>query len=88
MSAYMQNISSARRHIGRDSGFWLLVKNEDAFPFLAAFKDSPAVFHEFLVEQRVGREIRSSTQSAQIIKIEEGPAESRVLIRPDIPVAF
>jgi hypothetical protein len=41
------------------------------------------VFHEFRIEQRVGKEIRISTLSAQIVKIEEGPAETRVLIRPD-----
>ena len=48
---------------------------------MTAFKDSPDVFHEFVIEQRVGKEIRSSTLIAQIIKIEEGP-ETRVLIRP------
>jgi hypothetical protein len=42
-----------------------------------------AVFHEFVIEQRVGKEIRASTLSAQIIEIEEGPSETRVLIRPD-----
>lgn len=72
----------ARPDLSDPSGFWLCVKAGDASPFLAAFKASPATFHEFLIEQRVGKEIRTSTLSAQIAKIEEGPAESRVLIRP------
>jgi hypothetical protein len=37
---------------------------------------------EFRIEQRVGKEIRTSTLSAQIVNIEEGP-ETRILIRPD-----
>jgi hypothetical protein len=65
-----------------DSGFWLRVSAADALPFVTAFRDSPAVFHEFRIEQRVGKEIRTSTLMAQILKIEEGP-EMRVLIRPD-----
>jgi hypothetical protein len=72
----------ARPDLHDPSGFWLCVKVEDASPFVAAFKASPAIFHEFLIEHRVGRETRSSTLSAQITKIEEGPAEARVLIRP------
>jgi hypothetical protein len=63
------------------SGFWLRAKVEDASPFVAAFNASPTVFHEFRIEQRVGKETRSSTLSAQIVKIEEGP-ETRVLLRP------
>lgn len=47
-----------------------------------AFKASPALFHEFRIEQRGGKEIRSSTLSAQIVKIEEAAAGSRVLILP------
>lgn len=54
-------------------------------PFVTAFGDSPAVFHEFVIEQRVGKETRISRLNAQILKIEEGPAETRVLIVPDIP---
>jgi hypothetical protein len=50
---------------------------------VAAFNGSPDTFHEFLIEQRVGKEIRTSTLSAQFITIEEGSAETRVLIRPD-----
>ena len=73
----------ARLDLNDDSGFWLRVKAEDALPFLTAFKSSPDVFHDFMIEQRVGKEIRTSTLSAQIVKIEEGPAETRVLIRPD-----
>jgi hypothetical protein len=38
-----------------------------------------------MIEQRVGKEIRTPTLSAQIVEIEEGPAETRVLIRPDVP---
>ena len=66
---------------GDPSGFWLRAKVEDASPFVAAFNASPTVFHEFRIEQRVGKETRSSTLNAQIVKIEEGP-ELRVLIRP------
>jgi hypothetical protein len=57
-----------------------------ATPFITAFQASPEVFHEFVIEQRVGKEIRTSTLNAQIVKIEEGPAETRMLILPDIPV--
>lgn len=78
----------ARPDLGDDSGSWLRVKAEDAAPFLAAYKSSPDVFHEFLIEQRVGKEIRTSTLSAQIVKVEEGPAETRVLIRPDLPITI
>jgi hypothetical protein len=46
------------------------------------FQPVTGAFHEFQIEQRVGKEIRSSTLSAQIVKIEEGPAETRVLIQP------
>ena len=49
---------------------------------MEAFRTSPATFHEFLIEQRVGKKTRSSRLGAQIIKIEEGPVETRVLIRP------
>jgi hypothetical protein len=49
---------------------------------VAAFKASPAALREFLIERRVGKETRSSTLSAQIVKIEEGLTESRVLILP------
>ncbi len=73
----------ARPDLGDDSGFWLRVKAADALPFIEAFKTSPAVFHEFRIEQEVGKEIRSSTLIAQIVKIEEGPAETRVLIHAD-----
>jgi hypothetical protein len=72
----------AHPDLSHDSGFWLRVKAADASPFLTAFKSSPDVFHDFMIEQRVGKEIRRSTLSAQIVKIEEGPAETRVLIRP------
>jgi hypothetical protein len=64
------------------SGFWLCVKADDASPFVSTFKASPSAFHEFRIEQRVGKETRSSSLIAQIIKIEGGPAETRVLIRP------
>jgi hypothetical protein len=72
----------ARPDLSDDSGFWLLAKAEDASPFLAAFKSSPDVFHDFMIGQRVGKETRRSPLGAQIVKIEEGPAEMRVLIRP------
>jgi hypothetical protein len=64
------------------SSFWLCVNTADALPFMDAFRSSPAIFHEFQIEQRVGKKVRSSTLSAQIIQIEEGPAETRVLIQP------
>jgi hypothetical protein len=73
----------ARPDLGRDSGFWLRINAEDAAPFLDAFRALPTGFHGFLIEQRVGKQTRTSTLSAQIVKIEEGPAEARVLIRPD-----
>jgi hypothetical protein len=73
----------ARPDLTDDSGFWLRVKVEHASPFLTAFESSPGLFHDFMIEQRVGKEMRTSTLSAQILKIEEGPAETRVLIRPD-----
>lgn len=76
----------ARPDLTDDSGFWLRVKTEDAAPFVTAFKTAPAVFHEFQIEQRVGKEIRMSHLSAQIVKIEEGPTETRVLIFPDVRV--
>jgi len=72
----------ARPDLSDDSGFWLRVSAADALPFVTAFKSAPAAFHEFRIEQRVGKEIRVSTLSAQIVKIEEGPAETRVLLRP------
>jgi hypothetical protein len=72
----------AHPDLGRDSGFWLRIRADDAAPFLDAFRDSPDLFHEFLIEQRVGKETRRSTLAAQIVEIEEGPAETRVLIRP------
>ncbi len=75
----------ARPDLTDDSGFWLRVKAEDATPFITAFKTSPDVFHDFVIEQRVGKEIRTSRLSAQIVKVEEGLAETRVLIRPDVP---
>jgi hypothetical protein len=80
----------ARPDLRDPSGFWLRVKSEDASPFLTAFKSSPDVFHDFMIEQRVGKEIRRSTVSAQIVKIEQGPIEARILIRPhpSIAVAF
>lgn len=75
----------AKPDLRDDSGFWLRVKAEDAAPFVTAFKTSPTGFHEFRIEQRVGKETRISRLNAQIVKIEEGPAETRLLILPDIP---
>jgi hypothetical protein len=71
----------ARLDLTDDSGFWLRVQTENASPFIEALRDSPAVFHDFRIEQRIGRKIRTSSLSAQIVKIEEG-METRVLIRP------
>jgi hypothetical protein len=50
----------ARPDLSDDSGFWLRVKAADALPFVTAFKTSPTAFHAFQIEQRVGKEIRSS----------------------------
>jgi hypothetical protein len=72
----------ARPDLSDPSGFWLCVKVEDASPFVAAFNDSPKAFHEFRIERRVGKEIRASALSAQIVKLEEGPTETRVLLQP------
>jgi hypothetical protein len=68
--------------VSHPSGFWLWVKFEDASPFVNAFKTSASAFHEFLIEQRVGKYTRTSKLTAQIVKIEEGAAETRLLIRP------
>jgi hypothetical protein len=73
----------AHPDLSDDSGFWLRVKAKDVAPFLEASRAAPHVFHEFQIEQRVGKEIRTSTLSAQIVKVEEGPTETRLLIRPD-----
>jgi hypothetical protein len=73
----------ARPDLSGPSGFWLRVNTADASPFVAAFNASPEKFHEFLIEQRVRKETRRSTLSAQIVKIEEDPAGARILIRPD-----
>jgi hypothetical protein len=83
ISVYMVGFEAhkARPDLGDDSGFWLSVEAKDAAPFLAAFKDSPKGFHEFVIEQRLGSETRSSTSMAQIVEIGEGP-ETRILIRP------
>jgi hypothetical protein len=78
----------ARPDLTDDSGYWLRVKAADASPFVSAFKTSPAAFHQFQIEQRVGKQIRTSSLSAQIVKVEEGPAETRVLIRPDASYEF
>ena len=71
----------ARPDLNDDSGYWLRVRVGDAAPFLAAFKSSPAALHGFVIGQRVGRETRTSRLTAQTVKVEEGPAEVRVLIR-------
>jgi hypothetical protein len=42
----------ARPDLGDDSGFWLRVNAQNATPFVAAFKNSPAVFQEFVIEER------------------------------------
>ena len=72
----------ARPDLSNPSGFWLRVNTADASPFIAAFNNSPAVFHEFVIEQRSGKETRTSALMAQIVKIEETPNETRILIRP------
>jgi hypothetical protein len=69
-----------------DSGYWLLVLAADALPFVSAFRDAPSVFHQFQIEQRVGKETRVSTMNAQIVRIEEGATETRMLILPDVPL--
>jgi hypothetical protein len=72
----------ARPDLSDLSGFWLRVNAADAAPFQWSFKTAPDVFHEFQIEQRIGKEIRTSTLMAQIVKIEESPNETRILIRP------
>lgn len=73
---------NAKPDLSDPSGFWLLVKTVDASPFLWSFKTAPDVFHEFQVEHRIGKTIRTSTLMAQIVKIEDRPIETRILIRP------
>jgi hypothetical protein len=72
----------AKPDLSDDSGFWLCVKCGDVSPFVAAFNESPTGFHRFLIEYRVEKKTRGSTLIAQIIKIDQGSAEARVLIRP------
>lgn len=72
----------ARPDLSDPSGFWLRVNAADAAPFQWSFKTTPDVFHEFQIEQRIGKEIRTSTLMAQIVKIEESQNETRILIRP------
>ena len=57
----------ARPDISDPSGFWLYVKVEDVSPFAAAFSDAPDGYHVFVIEQRVGKQTRSSTLIAQIV---------------------
>ena len=64
------------------SGSWLRVEAEDVSPFAAAFSEAPEVYHEFLIEQRVSKRTHSSTLIAQIVKMEEGSTETRLLLRP------
>jgi hypothetical protein len=61
---------------------WLRVEAKDATPFTAAFKTSLDTFHEFRIEQRVGKEMRISRLNAQIVKIEQREAETRIQILP------
>jgi hypothetical protein len=72
----------ARPDLGHNSGFWLRVDAKDATAFVAAFKTSPGTFHEFRIEQRVGKEMRISKLNAQIVKIEQREAETRIQILP------
>jgi len=46
----------ARPDVSKGSGLWLRGTAGDAAPFLDAFKASPAGFHGFLIEQRIGNE--------------------------------
>ena len=71
----------ARPDLSDDSGYWLCVRSEDAAPFVSAFNGSPDALHDFVIEQRVGKETRTSRLKARIAKVEEGPAQARVLIR-------
>lgn len=73
----------ARPDLGSESGFWLRVNAADALPFVAAFKASPEMFHEFLIEERVGKQTRASKLTARIIEIQEGSEEARIQILPD-----
>jgi hypothetical protein len=73
----------ARPDLGDDSGFWLRVKAADGSPFVSAFKADPAAFHEFRIEQRVGKRLQVSKLKAQIVKIEQGANGTRLLLVPD-----
>ena len=55
-------------------------------PFVDAFKASPGTFHQFQIEQSGVKKTRVSMMNAQIVKIEEGPIETRFLILPDAPL--
>ena len=54
-----------------DSGFWLRAEAKDAASFLEGFRNSPAVFREFRIEQRVREEITNSTLRVQIVKMKK-----------------
>jgi hypothetical protein len=79
---------TARPDFSHDSGFWLRVNAAELSPFIQAFKTSPAAFHDFRIEQRIGKETRVSTMKAQIVKIKKGPDESLIQIRPDPSYGF
>jgi hypothetical protein len=70
--------------LGDDSGFWLRTNPTDAAAFISAFEASPRAFHTFLIEQRVGSRTRLSRLSAQIVEIQVGPTEVRILLRPNL----
>lgn len=55
---------------------------EDSAPFVSAFKSSAGALQDFIIEQRMNKQIQRLPLKAQIVKVEEGPAQIRVLIRP------
>lgn len=72
----------AHLDLSDDSGYWLLVASEDSTPFVSAFKSSAGALQDFIIEERMNKEVRVLRLKAQITKVEEGPAQTRVLIRP------
>jgi hypothetical protein len=50
----------AHPDLGRDSGFWLRVRAEDASPFVTAFKASAAAFRGLCLRRRDGNCVQCS----------------------------
>lgn len=72
----------AHLDLSDDSGYWLLVGAEDSGPFVSAFKSASGALQDFIIEERMNKRTQLLRFRAQIVKIEEGPTQTRVLIRP------